>query len=225
MAVYDLEEQEQLAEIKAWWKQHGNLVTGLVVAGSLAVVGWQGWNWYQNKQAAQASAVFAVVQKAAAENDPQRLKAATGELLENFGRSAYAPLGALIAAKASFEAGDLKTAKLQLTWVAEHGKDELQDLARLRLAAVLLDEKAYDEALKQVEAKPGQAYAARYAETKGDILLAQGKKAEARAAFQAALAALDANAKSGQNSLQNAQANGPYRQALAEKADALGDSK
>lgn len=225
MAVYDLEEQEQLAEMKAWWKQYGNLVTGLVVAASLAIVLWQGWNWYQNRQTAQASAVFAVVQRAAAENDGQRLKAATGELLENFSRSAYAPLGALIAAKASFDAGDLKTAKLQLTWVAEHGKDELKDLARLRLAAVLLDEQAYDEALKQLDGKPGVAYAPRYAEARGDVLLAQGKKAEAKAAFLAALSALEANAKSGGSSLQNARANAPYRQALEQKADALGDAK
>jgi predicted negative regulator of RcsB-dependent stress response len=85
MATYDLEEQEQIAEIKAWWKQYGNLLAGIVTAASIGVVAWQGWNWYQRNQAAQASVVFGVLQKAVVENDAQRIKAASGELLEKYG--------------------------------------------------------------------------------------------------------------------------------------------
>jgi len=187
MAHYDLEEQEQIDSIKTWWKMYGNLVTGVILAGSLAVIGWQGWNWYQRTQAAQASAIYGVLEQAVAARDAQRVKAAAGELAEKFGGTSYAALGALVAARQSFEAGDLKTAKAQLSWAADKGKDEIKDLARLRLAAVLLDEKAYDEALKQLESAHAAAFAARFLELKGDVLAAQGKKPEARTAYKGAL--------------------------------------
>ena len=187
MAHYDLEEQEQIDTLKTWWKMYGNLVTGLVMAASLAVVGWQGWNWYQGGQSAKAAAIYGVLEQAAAAGDAQKVKAAAGELAEKFGRTAYASLGAMVAAKQSFDAGDLKTAKTQLIWVAENGKNEVRDLARLRLAAVQLDEQAYDEALKQLEAAHAVAFDARFLELKGDVLTAQGKKAEARTAYKSAL--------------------------------------
>jgi predicted negative regulator of RcsB-dependent stress response len=227
MATYDLEEQEQLAEMKVWWKQHGNLVVGLITAASISVIAWQGWNWYQRNQTAQASMIYNVLQKSALEKDSQRTKAASGELLEKFGGTTYAPLGALIAAKSMFDAGDLKTAKVQLSWVVEHGKDELRDLARLRLAAVLLDEKAYDEALKQLDGSVSAGFAMRFAESRGDILGAQGKTSEARSAYQAAIAKLDEIDPSGKgkNSLQDRQANAPYREMLQQKLDSLGENK
>ena len=187
MAHYDLEEQEQIDTLKTWWKMYGNLVTGLVMAASLAVVGWQGWNWYQGGQSAKAAAIYGVLEQAAAAGDAQKVKAAAGELAEKFGRTAYASLGAMVAAKQSFDAGDLKTAKTQLIWVAENGKNEVRDLARLRLAVVQLDEQAYDEALKQLEAAHAAAFDARFLELKGDVLTAQGKKAEARTAYKSAL--------------------------------------
>lgn len=227
MATYDLEEQEQLAEMKAWWKQYGNLVVGLLTAAAVGALAWQSWNWYQRTQTAQASMVYSVLQKSVLEKDSQRTKAASGELLEKFGGTTYAPLGALITAKAMFDAGDTKTAKAQLAWVVEHGKDELRDLARLRLAALLLDEKAYDEALKQLDGSVGAGFVARFAENRGDVLNAQGKKPEARAAYQAALAKLDEADKTGKgkNSLQDKQANAPYREMLQQKLDSLGESK
>ncbi len=227
MATYDLEEQEQLAELKAWWKQYGNLVTGILTATAVGVIAWQGWNWYQRNQTGQASMVYGVLQRAALEKDSQRVKAASGELLEKFGGTTYAPLGALTAAKAMFDAGDAKTAKAQLAWVAENGKDELRDLARLRLAAVLLDEKAYDEALKQLDGSFSAGFAVRVAESRGDVFGAQGKASEARSAYQAALTKLDEADKSGKgkNSLQDKQANGPYREMLQQKHDSLAESK
>ncbi|MDE2440741.1 MAG: tetratricopeptide repeat protein [Betaproteobacteria bacterium] len=187
MAHYDLEEQEQIDTLKTWWKMYGNLVTGVVMAASLTVVGWQGWNWYQGGQSAKAAAIYGLLEQAAAVGDAQKVKAAAGELAEKFGRTTYASLGAMLAAKQSFDAGDLKTAKTQLAWVAENGKNEIRDLARLRLAAVQLDEQAYDEALKQLESSHAAAFDPRFLELKGDILTAQGKKADARAAYKAAL--------------------------------------
>ena len=211
MAHYDLEEQEQIDSLKTWWKMYGNLVTGLVMAGSLAVVGWQGWNWYQGGQSAQAAAIYGVLEQAASVGDAQKVKAASGELVEKFGRTAYASLGAMVAAKQSFDAGDLKTAKTQLAWVADNGKNEARDLARLRLAAVQLDEQAYDEALKQLDAVHATAFDARFLELRGDVLSAQGKKAEARSAYKSALEKL-------------ADKQSASRELLQQKLDSLGEA-
>ena len=216
MAHYDLEEQEQIDSLKTWWKMYGNLVSGLVLAVSLGVVAWQGWNWYQRGQAAQASAIYSALEQAVAARDMQRVKTVAGELAEKFTSTPYASLGALVAAKASFEAGDGKTARAQLSWVADNGKDELKDIARLRLAALLLDEQAYDEALKQLSAGHGAAFDGRFAELRGDVLAAQGKKAEARTAYQTALDRLEAKPK--------AQGGNPYREVVQHKLDSLGDS-
>lgn len=227
MAAYDLEEQEQLAELKAWWKQNGNLVTGVVVAAAIGILAWQGWNWYQRNQAAQASAIYAQVQRAALARDTQKIKAAAGELVARFGGTTYAPLGALTAAKTLYEAGDLKSARAQLTWVADNAKDELRDLGALRLAAVALDEKAYDDALKALSGGHGAGFDARYAELRGDVLTAQGKKDEAAAAYRAVLAKLDENGKGAHagNTLQGREVNAPYREMVQQKLDALGVAK
>ena len=225
MATYDLEEQEQLENIKAWWKQYGNLITTLVLVVSSAVLAYQGWTWYQRNQTAKASAVYETLQRAAASQDSQRLKTAVGELVQNFGGTSYASLGALLAARQAVDAGDLKTAQTQLQWVSEHGKDELKDIARLRLVGVLLDQKSYDEALKQLEATTAPAFAARFAEAKGDVLLAQGKPAEARSAYQTALSKLDSIEKSGLESSQQSQIAGTVKQLLQQKIDALGADK
>jgi predicted negative regulator of RcsB-dependent stress response len=229
MATYDLEEQEQLAEIKTWWKQNGNLLLNVLTAAALVVIAWQGWNWYQRSQSAQASMVYHVLQSAVQEKDTQRIKAASGELLEKFSRSNYASIGALTAAKALVDTGDAKTAKVQLLWVVDHGKDEMRDLARLRLAALLLDEKAYDEALKQLDGNVSPAFEARFMDNRGDILNAQSKSAEARTAYQAALTKLAEADKAGKgmDSMQGwqTQSNAIYRELLQQKVDALAGSR
>jgi predicted negative regulator of RcsB-dependent stress response len=211
MAHYDLEEQEQIDTLKTWWKMYGNLVTGVITAVCIAIVGWQGWGWYKNNQAAEAAAVFGVLEQALTAGDAQKIKATAGELVAKHGSTSYASLGALLAARHSFETGDLKTAKSQLGWAAENARDEIRDLARLRLAAVQLDEQLYDDALKQLEAAPAPAFAARFHELRGDVLLAQGKKPEARAAYQSAL---DKMTETG----------GPGRELLQQKLDSLGEA-
>lgn len=184
----DLEEQEQVEELKAWWKQHGGLIGAVVLAAAIAFAGWQGWRWYQVSQSTQASVLYDTVTKAAQANDAKALRDAAGTLVESYPRTLYASMGALVAARYYFDRNDLKTAKAQLQWVRDHSpSDDFKDLARLRLAAVLLDEKAYDEALKVLEAKPADAYEAQYAAMRGDILLAKNQAAEARAAYKLAL--------------------------------------
>jgi predicted negative regulator of RcsB-dependent stress response len=191
MSTYDLEEQEQLAELKAFWRLYGNLIV-LAVAAALAVfAGYRIWHWYQASQASQASVVYAELQKAAAASDAKKVRDLAGTLIEQYPRSVYAPLGAFISAKVHFGAGDLKTARAQLAWAVENARDPgVQALARLRLASVMLDDQAYDEALKVLDAKPEPAFEAQFEDARGDVLVGQGKRAEAKAAYSAALAKL-----------------------------------
>lgn len=189
--AYDLEEQEQLASLKAWWNKYGNLSSWLLIAALTAYSGWTGWNYYQRSQSAQASQLYEELQSAMNAKDNAKVQRAAGDMQSRFGSTAYAQMSALAAAKSAFEAADLKAAKAQLQWVLEHGNEEYQAVARLRLAGVLLDEKAYDEALKLVGGAAPAQFAGALADRKGDILVAQNKLAEARAAYQAALAATD----------------------------------
>ncbi|MGV7210232.1 tetratricopeptide repeat protein [Oxalobacteraceae bacterium A2-2] len=189
--AYDLEEQEQLATLKAWWNQYGNLTSWVLIAGLAAYSGWTGWNYYQRTQAASASALYEELQNAVVARDNAKVQRAAGDIESRFGSTAYAPMGALVAAKSAFDANDLKTAKAQLQWAAEHGEDEFKAIARIRLAGVLLDEKAYDEGLKVLGGEIPAQFAGAVADRKGDILAAQNKLAEARTAYLAAYNATD----------------------------------
>lgn len=191
MAVFDLEEQEQISELKAWWAQYGKFVTAIAVVAAVASVGWQGWRWHQGGQSAEAGALYFAVQQAATQNDAQKARDLAGQLIGQYGRTSYAQLGALVSAGVQFGKGDLDNARTQLEWAAEKGGDAtLRDLARLRLAAVLLQQGALDDALARLQAEPVKAYAARFADLRGDVLAAQGKPADARTAYQAAIDAL-----------------------------------
>ena len=184
----DLEEQEKVEELKAWWKQHGTLVTALLLAAALAAAGWSGWHWYQRHQSAEASVLYETLSKAVQDNDAKAIRDASGTLVESYPRTLYASMGALVAARWHFERGDLKSAKAQVQWVLEHSaSDDFRDIARLRLAALLLDEKAYDQALKLLEAPHAAAYDSQYAALRGDVLVAKNQPAEAREAYRLAL--------------------------------------
>jgi predicted negative regulator of RcsB-dependent stress response len=188
----DLEEQEQVAELKAWWRDHGNFVVGVIAAVAIAFAGWQGWNWYQREQAAQASLLYENLSRAAQAGDAKALRDAAGTLIESYPRTLYASMGALVAARFHFDRNDLKSAKAQLQWAIERSASEdFRDLAHLRLAAVLLDEKAHDEALKVLEAKHGEAYDSQFAALRGDVLVAKNQAADARTAYKLALEKAD----------------------------------
>jgi len=191
--AYDLEEQEQLATLKAWWAKYGNLTTWVVIAGLAAYSGWNGWNYYQRNQAAQASVLFDELQTAVNAKDNTKVARVAGDIEAKFGRTAYASLGALSAAKSFFDANDLKSAKAQLEWVVANGNDEHKNIAAIRLAGVLLDEKAYDAALKALAVAALPQFKSSVEDRKGDILAAQNKVEEARTAYKAALEAADKN--------------------------------
>ena len=210
MAVYDLQEQEQIDEIKAWWKEYRWLILLVVGVAAATFAGIQGWRVYHSKQSLEAGELYAQLQAGA--GDSKKVQDIASVLAEKYSRSAYAAFAALTAARAAADSGDMAGARKHLQWVVDNGRDdETRDVARLRLAAVLLDEKKYDEALKMLEAKHAESMAALYGDLKGDVLVAQGKPAEARAAYQLAL--------------DKSEARSAYRALVQLKLDALGDAK
>ena len=212
MAVYDLEEQEKIDDLKAWWAQYGKYVAAVSIAVLIVVVGVQGWRWYQRTQAEQASVLYQAVSDAVRAQDPVKAKDPATQIVQSYAGTAYAPRAALLYAKLLYDKDDKAGAKQQLQWVIDHaGEDELKAIARFRLAQALLDDKNYDEALKTIDVKTDDAFAALYADLRGDILASAGKQADARAAYQIALAKIDPKS--------------PYRPYVQVKLDAMGGAQ
>lgn len=187
--AYNLEEQEQIASLKAWWNKWGNLFLGVLTVVMLAIVGVRGWEWYQNDQAGKAAAAYVNLKTYLTTKDVAKAKEAAAPLFEKFGKTAYAQMGALQMAKLYVDQKDTKSAKTVLEWATNNSIDEeFRHTARLRLAGILLDEKAYDEGLKVLAAgSPSAAYLPLYADRKGDLLFAAGKPSDAKAAYKEAI--------------------------------------
>ncbi|MCB1984720.1 MAG: tetratricopeptide repeat protein [Burkholderiales bacterium] len=194
MATFNREEEEKLEGIKAWWNRYGTIITILLAMLAATVGGTQVWKYYQQQQAQQAADLYALLKQVQTTNDIEKISDAAHLLTEGFPSSGYAPRAALIAAKASVDAGDLPRAKTQLQWILDHTKEpEMKDLARLRLAGILLDEENYSEALRHLNAKHIESFSGLYADLKGDVLLASGKTEEARLSYQEAVDKLSKN--------------------------------
>ncbi|QNA89793.1 tetratricopeptide repeat protein [Massilia sp. Dwa41.01b] len=188
--AYDLEEQEQIATFKAFWSKYGNLIMWVLILalGSFAVYNY--WKKMQRDQSVEASALYESMTDAAGAKDNAKAQRIAGDIQSKFKRTAYAQMSALAAAKTAFEANDLKAARAQLQWVIDNGNDEYKSVAQLRLAGVLLDEKDYAGAMKLLDAQYLPQFSAEVADRKGDVLVAQNKITEARAAYVQALAAM-----------------------------------
>ncbi|MCS0581758.1 tetratricopeptide repeat protein [Massilia pinisoli] len=206
--AYDLEEQEQIANFKAFWGQYGNLISWVLIIALGSYAGYNFWNAHQRTQAAEASGLYDGLTEAVQANDKAKIQRITSDIEGKYGSTAYGQMAALTAAKAAFDANDLKTAKTQLQWAIDHGDDEYKAIAKLRLSGVLLDEKAYDQALAQLNGEFPAQFAAEVLDRKGDILVAQNKLLEARTAYQSAL--------------DNMAKNHPGRQVVQVKLDAIG---
>lgn len=212
MAVLDLQEQEQLEAFKAWWKDNGNQMLGALLIVVVAMGGWRGWQYYQHQQANEAATLYQQFIEQLASNDAKRVNDAAAAVTDKFASTAYAARAALLAAQVNEQGKDLARAKTQLQWVIDHaGEATLKDVARLRLAAVFLDEKNYADALKQLEAKHPDSFDGLYADLRGDVLSAQGKIDEARSSYKLAYEKIDAKSM--------------YRNLIQMKLDALGVAK
>lgn len=190
--AYNLEEQEQLAQIKGWWNRYGNIVTWLLIAVLAAYAGWTGWKTYQRSQADQAAVLYQELQNAVEGKDLAKAQRAASDLQAKFSSTTYAQMAALMAAKAAYDANDLAAAKKQLLWAADHASGtEYSAIAKVRLAGLMLDEKAYDDALRMLSGDFPVHFAGVVADRKGDVMMAQGKATEAHAAYQLALEKMD----------------------------------
>lgn len=188
----DLEEQEQLDQLKAFWKSYGNLITWSLTLVLAAFAAWQGWNWYQRDQAVKAAAMYDELDRAVVAADADKAGAVLRDLKERFPRTTYTAQGALQAAKLQFDKGQLDAARASLTWAADNaGEDEYREIARLRLAGLQLDAKQFDEAGKTLDAIKSPDFTALVADRRGDLLVLQGKPELARAEYQKAYAAMD----------------------------------
>jgi predicted negative regulator of RcsB-dependent stress response len=183
----DLQEQEQLDALKAFWTKQGNLITLTLVLALGGIAAWNGWQYWQRQQALQAGAMFDELDRAAQAGDTAKAGLVFADLRDRYPRTAFAEQGGLAAAKVQFAKGQADAAKASLSWVAEHAvEDEMRTIARLRLAALQADGKEYDAALKTLDAATSPGFEALVADRRGDVLMAQGKKPEALAAYQAA---------------------------------------
>jgi predicted negative regulator of RcsB-dependent stress response len=210
--AYDLQEQEQLENLKAFWRRYGNFILTLLTIVLLAFSGWRFWGWYQDRQAAAAAVLFDEVRAGAAAKDIVRVRDASGRIFADYASTPYAQMAALAAAKAYVQAADLQSARVPLRWAIDSARDpEYRSLARIRLAGVLLDDKAHDEALSLLAGDPPARFAGAWADRRGDILFAQGKADEARQAYTASLEKLEPTS--------------PLRQIVQLKLDALGPPK
>lgn len=205
----DLQEQEQLDDLKAFWKTYGNLITWALVAALAVFAALNGWKWWQREQSIKAAAMYDELDRAAQAGNAQRTGQIFADLKQRYPRTVYAEQGGLLAASVQFASGQSEEAKASLDWVAGNASEnEYQTVARLRLAGLLLQAKDYDAALKQLDAAKAPTFAALVADRRGDVLLAQGKPAEARSAYQTAWQAMDAKVE--------------YRRLIEAKLGALG---
>ena len=180
----DLEEQEQLDQLKAFWKQYGNLITWVLILALGGYAAWMWWNNWKREQSVKAGVLFEELEKSAQAGDIEKTARVFGDMKDRFGRTGYAQQSALLTAKLQHEKGQGEAARATLGWAAENAsEDEYRTVARLRLAGLLLDDKKYDDALKQLDAASSKEFAGLVADRRGDVLLAQGKKDDAKAAY------------------------------------------
>lgn len=188
----DLEEQEQLAEIKHFWNKYGNYISAVLIVVFGSIAAYNGWHWWQKHQANQAAAMYDELERAAQERNMERVQRALADIQDRYPRTTQAQQGALVAAQAMQQAGQAEPAQKALAWVVDKASDKgYEATARLRLAALLMDAKSYDEALKQLGGSMPASFAPLAADRRGDIYKLQGKKTEAIAEYQKALAGLD----------------------------------
>jgi predicted negative regulator of RcsB-dependent stress response len=205
----DLEEQEQLDQLKHFWNTYGNLITWVLIAVFGTIAAWNGWQYWQRTQSAQAAAIYDEVERGAAAGDAVLVERAFTDIKDKFGKTFYAQQAGLLAARTLVDKGNTDGARSALGWVADNAADDgYRAVARLRLSGLMLEAKAYDDALKQLSGPFPPEFDALVADRRGDIYNLQGKKAEAKAGYIKAYQALDERAE--------------YRRLIEVKLTALG---
>ena len=188
----DLEEQEQLDQLKHFWNQYGNAITWLLIAVLGSVAAWNGYQYWQRSQATQAAALYDEIERVVRTGDIPKSERAFAEMKDRFASTIYTQHAGLMVAKAAYDAGKADVAKSTLSWLAEKSTDKgLAAIAKLRLASVLIEAKSLDEALKVLDGGFPDEFLALVADRKGDIYILQNKKPEAKSHYLTAYKAFD----------------------------------
>jgi predicted negative regulator of RcsB-dependent stress response len=188
----DLEEQEQLDQLKHFWRAYGNLISWTLVLVLGAYAAWNGWQYWQRDQASKAGGMYDEVERAVLAGEADRAAKVFADLKDRYPGTTFAEQAALLTAQIQFDKGQADAAQATLAWVADQAREpEYRASARLRLAGLLMDAKKYDEALTRLAGDVPPSYEALVADRRGDVLQAQGKKAEAVAAYQQAFKGLE----------------------------------
>ena len=188
----DLEEQEQLDQLKHFWNQYGNIISWALIVVFGSVAAWNGYQYWQRNKAAQAAQMYEEVDRAVQSGDKARIDRTLADMKDRFGGTTFAQQAALLAAKSYYEKGQMDAARAALNWVADGASDEgYQAVAKLRLAALAMDARNWEEALKTLSGNFPAEFAALVADRRGDVFQAQGKKAEARGEYEKSWKQLD----------------------------------
>jgi predicted negative regulator of RcsB-dependent stress response len=193
--VYTTEEQ-QLEAIKKWWKKYGSLVLSVVLAISVMVAGVRYWQHHTQVVSETASLQFDQMMKSLKDKDKATAVVKAEQLINEYDKTPYASLAALMLAKEAVEEKDFIKATSHLQWVLEHAKvSDFKFMARTRLARILIDENKLDEALAMLTISNMNGYETLIEELKGDIYLAQNKVDDAKQALTRAWQSAPESAK------------------------------
>jgi len=190
----NITEEQQVEEIKKWWKENGSSVVTGALFGLALVFGWRSWNEWREGNSEAASALYQQV--IAAKADATLVQAIGGRLIEEYPDSVYAFLGAFAQAATLLEKGDTGGGQGRLEWAVLHAPDaNLKALAQLRLARLLLDQGDLARAQTLAETAANNGFPAESAELRGDIFLRQGDRNAARRLYQESLKKLPGNSQ------------------------------
>ncbi|MDI9333884.1 MAG: tetratricopeptide repeat protein [Cytophagales bacterium] len=188
----DLNEQEQLANIKHFWNRYGKWLSAVLAVAALAYLGWTGWNYWQNNQAQKSAVLFDELSKAVAANDIDKTDRVFADMKNQFGATSYTAQAALLDARLNYSALKTDNAKAALQWlVNSKAEAAYKDLARLRLAGIHIEAKKYDEAIQLLSGNMSPAFVALAADRLGDAYVLQNKLEEAKAQYLKAYAGLN----------------------------------
>lgn len=190
MAINEYETEEQQVEaLKKWWKENGtSLIVGLFV-GISALFGYRYYVEQNNNHAVHASDMYMVVMQDVLDKkiDDKTIDI-QNQLINEYSDTPYAALSALVLAKVEYEKDNADGATAQLEVAIKHANDTvIKQIANLRLAAIYLEQKKYDEAMALLNMDHDVAFDAQFEELKGDLFSARGDVAEARTAYDKAI--------------------------------------
>lgn len=183
-----LNEQQQVEQLKAWWKEYGlALVAGIVIA-VLIVLFWHYYQRYEMTKTQQASLIYTTMINSDLSQQEQSAIDAANSIIKQYPRTSYAALAALWLAKDALQKQDYPSAEHQLQWVTDHAKmNSLRQVARLRLAYIALQQQQPKIALQILNKVDDKAYLGLVSEIQGDAYLAMNNVDQARQYYQKAM--------------------------------------